>query len=54
MDFLKNLIKRTVCNTRRYLDGKEKPKKTKGKGEEKEKKGQENQKNEVIKRKGKK
>ena len=37
MDFLKNLIKRTFCSTSRYLDGKEKPKKTKDKGDNKRK-----------------
>ena len=35
MDFFKNLIKRTFCSTRCYLDGKEKPRKTKDKGNNK-------------------
>ena len=44
-----------ICSTCRYLDGKEKPKKTKEKHItiEKEMKRQKNQKNEVIRRKGK-
>ena len=42
-----------ICSRSRYLDGKEKPKKMKEKQITKEKKRQENQKNEVIRRKGK-
>ena len=37
MDFFKNLIKKTFCSTSRYLDGKEKPRKTKDKGDDKRK-----------------
>ena len=37
MDFLKNFIKRTVWNKSRYLDEKEKPKKTKDRGDNKRK-----------------
>ena len=37
MDFFKNLVKRTFCSTSRYLDGKEKSKKTKDKGDNKRK-----------------
>merc|ERR1712030_156706 len=56
MDVFKNSVKRAFCSTSRYLDGKEKSRKTKIKEitKEKEKKRQENQKNEVIKRKKKK
>ena len=38
MDVFKNLVKRTFCSTSRYLDGKEKPKKTKEKQITKKKK----------------
>ena len=37
MDVFKNLVKRTFCSTSRYLDGKEKSKKTKDKGDNKRK-----------------
>ena len=35
MDFLRNLMKTIFCSTCRHLDGKEKPKKTKDKGNNK-------------------
>ena len=38
MDFFKNLNKRTFCSTSRYLERKEKPKKTKDKWDNKRKK----------------
>ena len=37
MDVFKNLVKRTFCSTSRYVDGKEKSKMTKDKGDNKRK-----------------
>jgi len=55
MDFLKNLLQMTFCSSSRYLDGKEKPRKTKDKGDNERKRNEKTRESEkrVMKRKKK-
>jgi len=48
MHFFKTLIERTFCRTSRYLDGKEKPRKTKDKGDNKRKRKEKTRESEKL------